>query len=72
MQITITNLGVLSEDEKAKNKFILTEDGLLLYGKCLQHRDLSTHAKLPPATKIVGAGVIPNDMEMCSIDDNEW
>lgn len=72
MQITITDLGTLSEDEKAKNKFILTEDGVLLFGKCLQHKDLSSYAKLPVATKIIGAGVVPDDMETCSIDDSEW
>ena len=72
MKITITNIGTLSEDEKAKNKFILTEEGLLLYGKCLQHKDLSVYVKLSPTTKIIGAGVVPDDMETCSIDDAEW
>lgn len=72
MKISITNVGTLSDDERAKNKFILTEDGLLIYGKCLQHKDLSTYVKLPVTTKIVGAGVVPDDMETCSIDDSEW
>ena len=72
MQITVTNVGTLSDDEKARNKFILTEDGLLLFGKCLQHKDLALHAKLLPTIKIVGAGLVPDDMETCSLDDDEW
>lgn len=72
MQITITNLGRLSDDEKAQVKFILTEEGDLLYGKCLWHKDLGAHSKLSPDVQIIGAGVVPDDMETCSIDDNEW
>ncbi len=72
MQIVVNNLGVLSDDERARVKFILTEEGNLLYGKCLQHRDLSAHVKLSPTIRIIGAGVVPDDMETCSIDDNEW
>lgn len=72
MKITVTNLGVLSPDEKAQVKFILTEEGNLLYGKCLWHKDLSLKAKLLPDTKIIGAGIAPDDLETCSIEGNEW
>ena len=72
MHIKITNLGILSNDEKAKVKFILTEEGDLLYGKCLWHKDLSAHVKLLPTVEIIGAGIVPDDMETCSIDDAEW
>lgn len=72
MQITVINLGTLSDDERAKVKFILTEEGTLFYGKCLWHKDLSIYAKLLPTLQIIAAGVVPDYVETCSIDDNEW
>lgn len=72
MKITVTNLGALSLDERAQVKFILTEEGTLFYGKCLWHKDLSQEVKLSPNIKIIGAGIVPDDLETCSIDGDEW
>ena len=72
MNISITNLGVLSNEETAQTKFILTEDGVLLFGTCMWHKDLSAQVKLSPNTKIIGAGIVPNDLTTCSIDEDEW
>ena len=72
MQITVINLGTLLDDEKAQVKFLLTEEGDLLYGKCLWHKDLSAHIKLSPNVQIIAAGIVPDNMETCSINDNEW
>lgn len=72
MEISMTNLGIISDDERAQYKFILTEEGKLYYGKCLWHKDLGNVAHLSPTTEIIGAGIVPDDLMTCSIDGDEW
>ena len=70
MNIQIKNLGQVSGEETSKIKFILLEDGTLLYGKCQWHKDLATAAGIGEEVKVVGAGVVPDNME--ALDDDAW
>jgi hypothetical protein len=67
MNITLKDLGQVSDGEK--RKFILVEDGRLLYGICKWHKDLG-NAEAIGDLKVVGAGVIPLSLKYAS--DEEW
>jgi hypothetical protein len=72
MNIQPRNLGIVSGDEHSKVKFILLEDGMLLYGKCQWHKDLEVAAKFGDPIKVIGAGVVPENIQGVSIEDNAW
>jgi hypothetical protein len=72
MKITCHYLGELSYDPQAKRKFIVTEDGRLFFGICLQHKDLALYIQLPPTTVIIGAGIVPEPHLLTSTDDVLW
>jgi hypothetical protein len=67
MNITLVNLREVSEGEKIK--FILLEDGRLLYGTCKWHKDLGESGNIG-SCKVVGAGVIPSHIP--TADDEDW
>jgi hypothetical protein len=70
MNIRVKNLGEISGDQDSKVKFILFEDGTLLFGKCQWHKDLATAAKVDETMKVVGAGVVSSNIEDTS--DEAW
>jgi hypothetical protein len=72
MNIKPHDLGIVSGDEESKIKFILLENGTLLYGKCEWHKDLAMAAKVGENAKVIGAGVVPENIAEASIEDNVW
>lgn len=70
MTITLHNLGDVSGDETSKVKFILLDDGMLLYGKAKWHKDLADEVDLSKDTHVVGAGVVPENIRDTS--DEAW
>lgn len=72
MNIIVRSLGSVSGDGNSKIKFILLEDGTLLYGKCQWHKDLAVAAGIDEAVKVVGAGVIPANLMEAGIKDDVW
>ena len=72
MDITIRNLGSLTEDRNSATKFILIDTGVLFFGRCKWHNDLAIAAKLPEEIVIIGAGVVPPNLETADISDAFW
>lgn len=75
MIITLTPLPTISDDIKSKTKFILLEDGKLLYGICKYHKDLGAayyeNQDGDDVIKVIGAGVVPDDVRT-GIGDSAW
>lgn len=73
MIINVHNLKIVSGDEASKIKFVLLEDGTLLFGKCKWHKDLvETYRGVDPALKVLGAGVVPKDIENVGLESEYW
>lgn len=72
MDIQVQNSGVVSGDAASKVKFILLEDGRLLYGKCQWHKDLAKDVCIDESMKVLGAGVFPDNIQEVSIEEDVW
>lgn len=62
-------LGVLSTDVSAKEKFILTDGGILLFGRVLYHKELVHRQFKREDVRVIAAGTIPDDY---SSDLENW
>lgn len=75
MKIIIIPLPLISDDSSSRNKFILLEDGRLLYGMCRYHKDLSVaycnNQGAGHKIKVIGAGIIPDNVRV-PIEDSAW
>jgi hypothetical protein len=76
MIISVTKLASSSEDEKARSKFILLEDGTLLFGRCMYHKDLysafcNDDTKKEQEVIVLAAGTVPDDVNI-SLEDERW
>jgi hypothetical protein len=75
MKITIIPLSTVANGNNVWNKFILLEDGRLLYGMCRYHKDLSTvyfsNQEEDGTLKVIGAGIVPEDVRT-DIEDSAW
>lgn len=73
MNIYVNNLNIVSGDSTSKIKFILLEDGTLLFGKCKWHKDLVESTQGVNSTlKVIAAGVIPNDIVNVDLESEYW
>ncbi len=73
MIINIHNLKLVSGDETSKIKFVLFEDGTLLFGKCKWHIDLvETFKNIDSNLNVLGAGVVPKDIEEVGLENEYW
>lgn len=73
MTISVHNLNVVSGDDNSKIKFILFEDGVLLFGKCKWHRDLAEVVPdIVSNLKVLGAGVVPKNIEKVNLENEFW
>lgn len=54
-------LGVLSNEKSAREKFILLEDGTLLFGRVLYHKDLAKEYVGRENVRVVAAGTLPQE-----------
>lgn len=72
MIIRIQDLGNLSDEEHSKVKFILLDNGDLLFGKCKWHKDLQDASSYKTeSVQVVGAGTVPLDVDGF-MDDEKW
>ncbi len=74
MNITvIKSLGVITGDEGGIVKFLLLEEGTLIFGKCFWHKDLviAFYGKEVDVA-IIAAGVLPKDVSKVSLDEDSW
>lgn len=65
------NLGILSVDEGAKEKFVLLEDGALLFGQVMYHKDLVYYYCGEEKMKVLAAGTLP-DKNLEDMDSWGW
>jgi hypothetical protein len=73
MDITIKNLGVISDEEGSFVKFVLLEEKILAFGKCLWHKDLiiALYGQ-DTSVSITAAGILPKDVSKTPLDDEYW
>ena len=69
MNIIVKNLGSVSGDKSSPIKFILLEDGTLLFGNCTWHKDLGIAAHVDDTLHVIGAGVVPENISKAGIED---
>jgi hypothetical protein len=70
---TIKSLGIISGEDAGIVKFLLLEDGALIFGKCYWHKDLvmAFYGKAVNVT-VLAAGVLPRDVSKASLDEDAW
>lgn len=64
MNIKVIEIPDVSGGKDGKRKFILLDDGRLLSGVCMYHKDLSNYFFRNEEKKdhcVIGAGVVPDD-----------
>lgn len=73
MTISVKSLGVVSGEENGVVKFVLLEEDILVFGKCVWHKELvvAFYGKEIDVT-VVAAGVLPKDVSKASLDDSYW
>lgn len=73
MNILVKSLGVISQDENSFVKFILLTDNVLVFGRCVWHRDLviALYGKDAHVT-VIAAGVLPKDVSKAPLDEAYW
>ncbi len=73
MNIVVKSLGAISDDENSFVKFILLEENILIFGKCLWHKDLivALYGKEVDAL-VIAAGILPKDVSKVPLDDEYW
>lgn len=78
MIITPIPLIDISTNKDAKCKFILLNDGKLLFGMCTYHKDLGAaflqneNNKEDEAIYVIGAGIVPTDIYTDTEDTKAW
>jgi hypothetical protein len=73
MDITVKSLGVISDDEHSFVKFVLLEENILVFGKCLWHKDLVlAFYGHDDNVEIIAAGVLPKDVSKVPLDGKYW
>ena len=73
-RIAVLNLGPISGVPTHPIKFILLEDGTLLFGKVEFHKDLMRahlNGRLDSPV-VIAAGSVPEDIEACGLDVGDW
>ncbi len=71
--INVKNLGRISSIAEHKVKFILLDNGVLLFGKVEWHKDLMDNYLGDESNIIViAAGSIPTDIETADLEDSDW
>ncbi len=70
-KINSIDLGVLSTDRAALEKFILTDDGTLLFGTVLYHKELTLNYYKTGNVKVTAAGTIP-ETNLFDLDRWGW
>jgi hypothetical protein len=73
MNIIVKSLGVVSGEENGFVKFVLLEENILVFGKCLWHKDLiiAFYGK-EVDVMIIAAGVVPKDVSKVPLDEAHW
>ncbi len=73
-RISARSLGRISDSPADPIKFILLDDGLLLFGKAQWHKDLMrAHlAERGAPRDVVAAGTVPSDIAARGLDDEDW
>lgn len=69
MNIEVINLGDVSKENNHKRKFVLLDDGRLIFGKVQWHKNLVEAAGIDNPI-VIGAGVVPEDL--ISDTDDAW
>lgn len=73
MNIEVKSLGVISDEENGFVKFVLLEENILVFGKCLWHKDLVVAFYGKEVEVIVtAAGILPKDVSKVPLDDEYW
>jgi hypothetical protein len=69
----VVNLGSISENSAHKTKFILLDDGVLLFGKVEWHKDLAAnYTRNASEVSVVAAGTVPNDIAAADLSEESW
>ncbi len=73
MTISVKSLGIVSGDEHGVVKFVLLEEDILVFGKCVWHKDLviAFYGEEVNVT-VLAAGVLPKDVSKVPLDDSYW
>lgn len=73
MNIIVKSLGVVSGEENGFVKFVLLEENILVFGKCLWHKDLivALYGK-EVDVMLIAAGVVPKDVSKVPLDEAYW
>ncbi len=73
LNIVIQNLGSISKVAEHKVKFILLDNGVLLFGKVEWHKDLMDAFVGDKANRIViAAGSLPENVGTADLGDDAW
>jgi hypothetical protein len=71
--LIIKNIGIISQDKSSLVKFVLSEKNVLLFGRCLWHKDLvCTFYGDDVKIRVIAAGVVPKDVKNSTLIDEEW
>ncbi len=71
--IVVKNLGVVSDDEKSLVKFILLDNGILLFGRVKWHKDLlDAYREAGADATVVAAGIAPKNIGKTTVKDDVW
>lgn len=73
MNISVKSLGIVSGEEGGYVKFVLLPDQVLVFGRCIWHKDLviAFYGKEVDVA-IVGAGILPKNVSSVPLDDEYW
>ena len=70
---SVINLGRISDDSSHKIKFVLFNNGVLLFGKVEWHKDLvNSYAAANPDLMVIAAGTVPRDIDIVDLSDENW
>jgi hypothetical protein len=71
--IVAHNLGRISHDDAHKVKFILLNNGVLLFGKVEWHKDLmNSYTDHQTNVSVVAAGTIPQHIAAVDLSEENW
>lgn len=71
-RIVVENLGTISNTAEHKVKFILLENGVLLFGKVEWHKDLMNSYTGEKSSNVVAAGSIPEFIDATDLSEMAW
>lgn len=70
-EINCLYLGVLSNETDAREKFILVDSGMLLFGHVLYHKELAMYQFGRDDVGVIAAGVVP-DSKISDLESWGW